>query len=266
MKTLLAGPWLGEFGWELCTWVPAMRYLAEQKRFEHVVVICQKGHDFLYWDFADEFIFYNKKGKSDRWLLNGKKTLAPKRILKKYKDATYYAPSAEKCLKWNRSMRKYGNPSSIFGYDIVIHARHVKNRDWIDKKCGGSRNWGRKNWESLVKMFHCCKICCIGTEDGAYHIDGTDDMRGATLQLTCDILAASKVAIGESSGPMHLASYCGCPHVVITDSRIQRSIGATNKERYRTLWNRYQTKCKIIEHKTWNPTPREVEAKLEGWL
>ncbi len=60
MKTLLAGPWIGEFGWELFGWQGCIRILA--KKYDEVIVIGRTGHDFLYGDFADIYIDFDPKG------------------------------------------------------------------------------------------------------------------------------------------------------------------------------------------------------------
>jgi len=66
-ETLLAGPWVGEFGWELCCWQGYIRKLS--KKYTKTIVICREGHDFLYKDFADEI--YNldtPTSKANMWL------------------------------------------------------------------------------------------------------------------------------------------------------------------------------------------------------
>ena len=263
MKTLIFGPdTCLEMGWLICAFIPAMRHVA--RKYDKVVAIVEPGHEYLY-EFATDFEHYSKKGKRDRWLLNGKKLLAPKRILKKY-PGTYYAPSREKCTKWPRKYRMYGSVASHFGYDIVIHARNIRNHDWIDKKCGGSRNWGLEKWACFAMKMAQYKMCCVGTEKGALHIPGCDDKRGIPLHMLCDLMASSRVVVGESSGPLHLASLCGTPHVVITDDRVQKSINATNKQRYRTLWNHFQTACRVVEDRRWNPAPAIVAKKVEEYL
>ena len=42
---LLAGPWVGEFGWELFCWQAHIRWLSKQ--FDKTIVISRKGHKFL---------------------------------------------------------------------------------------------------------------------------------------------------------------------------------------------------------------------------
>ena len=56
-KKLFAGPFLGEFGWELFCWQGYIRHLS--RSFDFTTVCCRKGHTGLYKDFADEIIEYN---------------------------------------------------------------------------------------------------------------------------------------------------------------------------------------------------------------
>jgi SAM-dependent methyltransferase len=61
-----------------------------------------------------------------------------------------------------------------------------------------------------------------------------------------DMMAASKLVIGPSSGPMHLASLCKTPHLVWTGKQWSSTIKAFNDERYTWKWNPFRTKCKVI--------------------
>ena len=53
-KHLLAGPWVGEFGWELFVWQAYIRSLSEI--YDETYVICRKSSEPLYKDFTDKFI------------------------------------------------------------------------------------------------------------------------------------------------------------------------------------------------------------------
>ena len=46
MKTLIAGPWSGEFGWELFAWQAYIRSLS--KYFEKTTIICRENSQYLY--------------------------------------------------------------------------------------------------------------------------------------------------------------------------------------------------------------------------
>ena len=51
---LVAGPFLGEFGWELMQWQGYIRQLS--KFYKHVIVYGRASSAFLYKDFISEFI------------------------------------------------------------------------------------------------------------------------------------------------------------------------------------------------------------------
>src|SRR3954469_497149 len=56
MNTLLAGPWIGELGWELFCWQAHVRKVSEN--YDKTIVLCKKGHEFLYSDFTDNFVTF----------------------------------------------------------------------------------------------------------------------------------------------------------------------------------------------------------------
>ena len=56
-KLLIAGPWLGEFGWELFAWHGYVRTLAEH--FDETICIARKNSNHLYVDFADKVLEYD---------------------------------------------------------------------------------------------------------------------------------------------------------------------------------------------------------------
>jgi ADP-heptose:LPS heptosyltransferase len=273
-RTLVAGPWLGEMGWELCCWIPRVRYLSH--RYKRTIVIIPKGHDYLYHDFADKIIHYDKKGKKDRWKCKGKNPKIPKKIKAKYAGAKFYTPTEKHCLSTKKEWFKYGKLWSSLNcnYDILIHARSVKQNDWIDRKCGGDRNYPVKKWRevllSLMAFTHergmVLAAASIGSKKGAHHIPGTTDLRGIPLDQLCTVMANSKVCIGTSSGPMHLAHLCGCPIVVFSDARKQKYIKGSNKVRYRKRWRAFDTPVKVLEHPKWRPSVDKVVRTIRKFL
>jgi hypothetical protein len=237
------GYWVGEFGWEIMAWVPWLRNKAQKT--ESMTVGCIEGHEYLYSDFASDVVTIPDTQGKNMWWCDGNKTHPLKGGI---------VPSREECM--NDVERKYFRYGKIGATEkhIYIHARATENMRT------GSRNWTVEKWGELVDGLSHDSDCCIvsiGSMDGAHHIGGTVDARGIRLQDLCDLLANGIACIGPSSGPMHLASMCGCPHVVWSDDRKQ-VIGCTNKERYETAWNPLNTKCRFIEGKDWNPSVSKV--------
>ena len=263
MSHLICGYDSMEFGWLVSTWVPAMRF--QSQKFDRTTVVCNKNNRYFYSDFATDFVNYSKTGKKDRWLIKNKLPYVPKEILKKIGEGKYYVPSKEKCLKWERKYRKYGTKTESLHYDFIIHARDINNGDWIDKKLSGlTRNWPKESFEKLIKHFEGMKICSIGTN--ALHIDGTEDKRKIPLEELCNIMASSNMIVGTSSGPMHLASMCGCQQVVFSDRRDQRYVGGPNRKRYKETWNPFGTPVKVMDEDNWNPPVKKVIKVMEKRL
>jgi len=266
-KTFLA-PWGGELGWEVATWIPYLR-LRSQK--SNVIALCQKEHAYLYEDFAYNIIYCKWKGSKDRWLVNGKGPRLSIAFRKKYKKYGLVKPRAERCMKgWKKGLFfKYGQDSPEPGYDVLIHARNIKKNDWIDKACGRPHNMSRKKWEEVVAHLKkkTSDIACIGTMDGSRHLSDITDLRGIPIKRLCGIMANSKLIIGESSGPMHLASHCGLPHVVISHSRTENSInGNNNKGRYKRLWNPFNIPCSVVHHEKWSPPVEKIMKKVWKYI
>lgn len=232
---MLAGYWVGEFGWELMRW---QGYLRNLSRREDVIVGCLPGHEYLYQDFAKDIKVFRGVIKSkNMWLGNQRQ----------YPMDGGICPCKEICMgEIEQDFFSYGLAGSGTSYDILIHARSTENMRT------GYRNWPVSQWEDLVHGLSPLSVASIGSLDGAHHIAGTDDLRGIDLKVLCGIMSKSGVLVSPSSGPAHLASLCGLRHVVWTDSKHQ-AIGHTNKERYLRGWNPFSTNCCVIEDRFWRP-------------
>lgn len=267
-KTLLAGPWVGEFGWELFVWQAYVRALS--RHYEETIIVCKKSSEPLYTDFADNFININISGVADSFFMYGlntddllRKTLMKnKEILKKdlviFKPRRIgYPPQTMYDVPFifgnHRILPEYITYGNVIDspYDFVFHirARELRKQD----------NWSIDNWKKLLKMLpQSSKVACIGTLKESGHIDGTDDLRGENLSIVFDILRSAKCCFGPSSGPMHLASLCGCPHVVWSTPK--------NYQRYTKTWNPLQTKVLFDSESSWHPTPESIYNKYLRWI
>jgi hypothetical protein len=252
MSTLLAGAFLGEFGWHCAVWVPLVRKYS--RKFDRTVIVCRESERYLYEDFCDEFHYHNVSGLADRWFLDGKKTGVPGKVAEAYPGATLCRPREKKCKKWPREYFRYGQDSLAGRYKIVFHARAMT------KYGQSSWNYPVKKLVEVIKILGIdpCECASVGTVGGAWHVPRTVDLRGEDLRVTCSVLAHSGVCVGSSSGAMHLAHLCGCPIVVITGNKWQKSVGGTNKSRYYKLWRAWDTPVKVLENDSWQPCPEKV--------
>lgn len=263
-KTIVAGPWIGEFGWELFAWQGYLRAIKSKYRVK-MVVICRSTSNLLYSDFADEIIHYTppESGLSDSFFKHGAN-------LSKSVLYQIVGPRPEK-YSW-LPPRRVGNPPStcwseavtigpfkvcpkyrLLGdtatteIDVLFHAR--------DRKLREGDNWSQHNWDTLLKMLGpVYTIGSIGTTHSSKHIQGTTDLRDLSLDKISTLIKNCKLVVGPSSGPMHLASLTGAKHLVWSKSE--------NKERYLKTWNPFSTDVIFLDKYDWHPPPEYIYEKV----
>ena len=69
-KILVAGPWIGEFGWELFGWQGYIRAIS--KNYVRTICISRPGHGVLYTDFAEFVAFDPEVDSSTMWMAQDK--------------------------------------------------------------------------------------------------------------------------------------------------------------------------------------------------
>jgi hypothetical protein len=260
MKTVALGPWRGELGWMVAVWVPCMRWYAKTHDRTRIVSVVPIGTEPLVQDFSDEVVKISMKGKPDRWLCDGKKSKPMKNIV----ADKWYIPDCSKYDPWGRIWRNYADGRKRT-YDVCIHARAIHRHK------SANRNWPKEHYDLLVQKLRAAhpdiSIASIGSPDGAMHIDGTKDMRNQSIHFAIFALSQSRLCLGPSSGPMHLAAHCGTPHLVWTENKRQKSIGnLTNRDRYERLWNPLRTPVKVIDKFGWQPPVDYIHSKAENFL
>jgi ADP-heptose:LPS heptosyltransferase len=244
-RSLLAGPFLGEFGWELFCWQARLRQMSRSGEYQKTYVYCRPGHECLYEDFAEV------------------NTVPPSVTAENSKDRTYRVIRANRRLvhyvkTWTREeceqngffdqqFVRLGKP--VEGApEIVVHARSRAHRK--------RANWPKHRYDALIRHYLALgfRVAVIGTQTDSlrFDYDGIVDYRGRPLRDVCDLLASAQVIVGTSSGPMHLAALCGCAQVVFTDD--------SNAERYRDHWNPFRVAARIPPG-GWHPTVRDVIAE-----
>lgn len=266
-RTLLAGPWVGEFGWELFAWQAYIRSLS--RHYSRTIIICREGSKDIYQDFADEFYFHNIAGgasdaffmhgidlgnelkkiiKNNNIQLNSKTTLlTPRRI--GWPPETHYT---EQFSFGNINIAPeyiiFSGEQPNKNYDFVFHARNRQLRI--------QDNWDPEKWKTLLqKLGGTC--ASIGSKEESLHIEGTDDLRGIPLANLFSVTARAKCVFGPSSGPMHLSSLCNTPHLVWSRPE--------NRLRYEENWNPHKTPVLFLDEHSWHPSAEYVYEKYMDW-
>lgn len=257
-KTLLAGPWIGEFGWELFCWQAFVR--KHSRNFEKTIVIGRPTNEFLYKDFCDEYIKFDPESfQTDAWKCHNAKSAHE--VIKSTPHDVYLNGTFDIGMRYTHNgvidtkglffkeqeFHKYHTPSDHDGYDIIFHCRN--------KSTGADRNWSKEQWEELYQLLYdhfegIITIGCIGNDE-AFHIEGTDDLRGMDLEELIGIMGRSDLIVGPSSGPMHLASLCGLKHLVWSTEY--------NRVRYEKDWNPFGTEIIFYGEDGWNPKPDAIK-------
>ncbi len=256
-ETLLVGPYVGEFGWELFCWQGIARKFS--KEFKRVVVVGRPGNKKLYEDFCDEYIEFDPESwnTDGRFCPDGKvfnpATVQHNRHLPGTIDIGYAYLGESK--DWtghftNQEFVKYTSDTCDRGYDILFHCRN--------KATGSDRNWSKDQW---VQLRDCLSddlsVACIGN-DQAFKLDGCADERSIPLEDLVSVMGNSKLIAGPSSGPMHLASLCGLKHLVWSTD--------FNYNRYTRDWNPFNTDVIFYDEGGWNPDPSKIGELINGQL
>ena len=219
MREFFAGPWIGEFGWELFVWHGFLRHMAT--KFDHVTIACRTGHDLLYADFADNIIYYDPEiEETDMW--------------KNHKESNhhnffqYYAspdgtPNTmivhndvfqsrwwlDELWRKRQDFNSFGVHNNLIEYDVLLIVRNTN-------KCrSGFRNWPVGHATHFVNVLRGAglTVACVGKKDSALWIPGTTDCRDCSLETLARVMAHSRVIVGPQCGPIHFATLCLLPQV-----------------------------------------------------
>jgi hypothetical protein len=279
MKVLVAGPWVGEFGWELMGWHSCLRSLASDYE---IIILASLHSKYLYEDFCSQYVPVEKNeitnDYSDGYLykdfnLNDLKKNVESKLIKnkitlnnnclwlpptkliQTPGSTYHKFDQEFLFNRQIYVPKYkalGNEKKANRY--VFHARGRKD-------VRPDNNWCMNNWKKLKDLLKSsnsqAKFYSIGTKKDSFLIEGTEDWRGKDLKSICELMNSSNAVFGPSSGAMHLASQCNAKVVVWSIEY--------NKKRYMNWWNPHQTPTLYLQKFNWHPTADYVYSRFKEW-
>jgi hypothetical protein len=251
-EILIAGPYVGEFGFRLMTWQGYVRRQAS--RYRYVVVCDRADYECLYSDFAHEFIPHDITGQPYvYWNVEGDAKFQAddlnlqlnKRIGKRLRPS--FIPPVDK-----QKFIRYGDPDRAAArgevFDLLLHARQ---RDWDE-----SKNMPREWWDQLIRRIYHERPCgmparprigAIGSKRLDYCPKGVVDLRDRPLQDTMDTLHASRAIIGTSSGPMHLAGLCGTPRLIWSGRLYYGGLEGRDQDIYMRKWNPIHSSTIVLD-------------------
>lgn len=250
---LFVGPWIGELGHEIM-FVGLARAAAEH--CEYVVACSRSSSAPLYADFASEFVPHGIECEGMIAVATRDSHVHPDTVARYVPAGMRRMAGREYVGHGSARWVRYGRACPQHEGAVVIHAR---SRPHVPE-----RNWPQRNWNRLARRVRgrgvAERLTCIGLKKHALLVEGCRDMRDAPLDAQMDVLASAAFAIGPSSGPMHLASHCGCPHVVwCGGAKFERE---KTRARYVSDWNPFDTPAHAHLYGSWQPSLETVW----GWV
>lgn len=265
---LFAGPWVGEFGWELMCFQAVLRAYAKDNGFEDVIVCTRPGHEFLYrdivaggrgyvkeLDFPVKEINMWKNSAIDINRLMSSGTVWDLTDCRWFKPDNYM-PGRTKLRSEYISYRQKDAAPITEQPTVLIHARNA------DHGKSSFRNWPMKHASRVAKKIcnHGFIVASIGLRETALHVPGTVDMRGIDLNALSHLMSNAYTIIGPLSGPTHFATLCKLPQVTWVTC-IHHEI------RVRQTWNPFTVDVTVLraptddywrERRQWIPTEDAV--------
>jgi len=254
---LFAGPWVGEFGWELMNWQGLLRAL--RPRYGRVVVCARESSRALYEDVADEFVPHAIRGQANAHVAFGVRNPEElRRVLDAVPPGADHLPPLAHVPAEAQACVRLGDPARAAGrVDVLVHAR--------GREAVPGRNWSVAKWTELLAALSGAglRVGAVGLPSDTLDLPGVADFRGVPLGGVMDLMATARLVAGPSSGPMHLASLCGAPHLVWTDRRTY-GMGLTSRAKYERAWNPLGTRVRGLDAEGFDPAvPAVAAAALE---
>lgn len=271
-KTLLVTPYLGEFGWELMNWQGRVRRLVVAGGYRRVLICAPADRHALYADLDGEFgaIFCpvermelageaNEDHRVDHTgspisgdvLREIAVSLAQRatRHLGLHDDEVEVLCPDYRSGIWPthpdaQQFSELRVPSNLTT-DVVLIPRH--------RRLAAERNSSIHWWDELASRLNGRGLVV--------------EVYSTPLSQAIVQVSRTRLAAGASTGGLHLASLCGCPHLVWGSGAEVRwtRMGITNRQRYETLWNPLGTACEYDEC-GWQPDVVYVEERILGAL
>jgi hypothetical protein len=252
---LFAGPFSGEFGYELMQWQGFVR--ARRAHYEQVHVLTYPGRDYLYegcqvhhhdGDLRTAGYGYGLRSPAEA------RTMAHARAAEiGLHDYDVFEPSLlctqyHKRIFWKQKFRLFEEPP-LDGRmrDLAFHFRAVRKE--------GPDHAKNYPLELAAELVHRCRdaglsVLCIGHPQYAICPPGAEDFRDVDLRVTVAAISSARLVAGENSGPMHLANLCGKPTLLWAQDQWRID--------YSLRWNPFRVPIYTAANDTCRPAPELI--------
>jgi len=247
MRILVTAPYVGEIGWELMSWQARVRWCFRRGAFDRLVVIGAEGKEAFYDDMPMDdhevdLSVLPGDAYEDRRIISSSKIPVPAEHIRatimpmveplaaRLRNQRHevevlwpdYAGTIYPCEPSFQAFIHFDRPlSEPLAPPWVVLVQRARN--------AGAANWSARQWQELSD-----RLSRRGINTSVYPCDSA-----AAMAVACH----ADLAVGQSTGGLHLASLCGCPQVVwsVNETHLWTPWEITNRQRYETFWNPFGT-------------------------
>ncbi len=263
----IIAPYIGEFGWEVMNWQARLRWMIERRNAESWVIVAPPDRRSLFIDLLS---------KDNRIVFCPCRTPAmPGHASEDYRvdengQRINQDQLRQSLIQFTRAACRQAG-LSIDDAEIVTppldgtlfptrpaHQTFVSFRRDVpvdtdvlliprSRAVATERNQPQDWWEALT----------VRLTDRGFKVA----VMQTRLDLAIEQLSVARLAVGASTGGLHLASLCECPHYVWGPGDDQRWTAQriSNRQRYETVWNPLGTACRY-DALGWQPDVATVAA------
>jgi len=262
-KTIILGPYHGEFGFEV-SMNASIAYSLKRKFKNELIVISIDGNKSLY-NYCDKFIGFNYNLKDAGYGYGNYKDSLILRtnfinIYKIYENSIFIDLSRINIFLFKKLVNF--NYVSLGDSDIIIQPNDIAVHFRSVLKTGNDNrmNFLFENADRLVYDLFLLgyNVSIIGHPEFSYCPNNyCIDCRSNDIKVAIDTIKQSLITIGQLSGPIHLAHLCKRPVLTWAD----------DIKRFKTvkMWNPFNQECFIVSNDTFNPKIEEIIKKLNEY-
>lgn len=263
-KTLVVVPYVGEFGWELMNWQGRVRWVVDQGAHERVIICAKPDRRWIYKQPGREAdcVFcpvgsmdLPGRPNEDHRVDDARRAILAATVRHIVERVTHQACAQAGVDTREAELLAPDYAGSLWpttrSHQLFVPLR-VRQPVTVDivlvprrRELASERNQPEAWWEDLAAQL---ERHGLSVETYASRLDE------AVQQLS-----RARLAVGASTGGLHLASLCQCPHYVWGSGRESRwtPLGITNRQRYETVWNPFGTPC-LYDESGWRPSMARV--------
>ena len=233
-RVLVTTPFVGELGWEIFSWQPLIRSLAISEPWDKIIVYTRPGRSLLYpWaevrdnppgpDHEPECLLWHDFDKTKTAEFNAMTSIVTESAKAEFgPDAAIF--SIASLDRFNYPFYERGSPDLL---KIPVIDADNDNQPLIvlcvrDRPMSDYRNWPIQKWRDLAEKLpgnvkvvgkvqnKCAWEDVFANSDNRINLDVNE----TTIDDLIHLFSVTDLAIGGSTGTLHLASRCACDHLV----------------------------------------------------